>query len=66
MAAIQRSPPRAGRIRPAGEQVVPRDEDAFEELRALVEARDKFLEEHPELKPLQEEINRIMRNVGSS
>jgi len=39
--------------------------DAFERLRQAVEARDAFLKEHPELQPLQDEITRLMRQMGS-
>ncbi len=41
------------------------DDSAFERIRKAVEARDAFLREHPELQPLQDEITRLMRNMGS-
>lgn len=38
----------------------------FEKIKEAVEKRDLFLEEHPELLPLQEEINEVLRKAGSS
>jgi hypothetical protein len=46
-------------------QGTPSQDDAFEKIRKAVEARDAFLKEHPELQPLQDEITRLMRNMGS-
>lgn len=37
----------------------------FEKIRELVEQRDKFLEEHPELYELQEQINKVLRDAGN-
>ncbi len=39
--------------------------ERFEKIRKAVEDRDCFLEEHPELKPLQEEIEKCLRGAGS-
>ncbi len=41
------------------------DEERFERIRKAVEARDRFLAEHPELQPLQDEINRLTKNMDS-
>ncbi len=41
------------------------DEESFERIRKAVEARDRFLKEHPELQPLQEEITALMQKLGS-
>ena len=38
----------------------------FNKIKRLVEKRDKFLEEHPELRPLQEEINEELRKAGNN
>ena len=40
-------------------------DDRFERIRKAVEARDAFLRDHPELQPLQDEINRLMHNMGT-
>jgi hypothetical protein len=40
-------------------------DDAFKRIRKAVEARDKFLREHPELQAMQDEITRLMRNMGT-
>ncbi len=40
-------------------------QDIFERIRKAVEEREKFLEEHPELRPLQEEIERRTKNAGT-
>ncbi len=39
--------------------------ERFEKIRKAVGDRDRFLEEHPELKPLQEEIEKRLRSAGS-
>jgi uncharacterized protein Yka (UPF0111/DUF47 family) len=39
--------------------------ERFEKIRKAVEDLDRFLEEHPELKPLQEEIEKRLRGAGS-
>ncbi len=39
--------------------------EAFDRIRKAVEARDRFLQDHPELQPLQDEITRLMREMGS-
>jgi len=38
----------------------------FEKIRKAVEARDRFLAEHPELASFQKEIERRLRNAGST
>ena len=37
----------------------------FKKIRNAVAERDSFLAEHPELQPLQEEIERRLRGAGS-
>ena len=37
----------------------------FERIKELVAQRDTFLAEHPELQPLQDEINQILSKSGS-
>ena len=39
--------------------------ERFEEIRNAVEARDRFLKEHPHLIPFQEEIERRLKAAGS-
>ncbi len=39
--------------------------DLFGNIKKAVDARNKFLEEHPELKDFQKEIEKEMRNAGS-
>lgn len=37
----------------------------FNKIKEAVQKRDEFLREHPELEPLQDEINQLMKNAGS-
>jgi len=39
--------------------------ERFEKIQKAVEARDRFLAEHPELMPFQKEIERLLRCAGS-
>ncbi len=41
------------------------NQEAFDRIRKAVDARDRFLRDHPELQPLQDEITRLMRDMGS-
>ena len=40
-------------------------ENRFKVIKDLVEKRDKYLAEYPELQPLQDEINEVLLNAGS-
>ncbi|MCK4304758.1 MAG: hypothetical protein KAY24_11025 [Candidatus Eisenbacteria sp.] len=42
------------------------DDSAFDRIHRVVEARNQFLKEHPELQPLQDEINLLLQKMGSS
>lgn len=37
----------------------------FNQIKEAVQKRDEFLKEHPELLPLQEEINQLLAKAGS-
>lgn len=37
----------------------------FNKIKEAVQKRDEFLREHPELEPLQEEINALLMNAGN-
>jgi len=37
----------------------------FNQIKEAVQKRDEFLQEHPELMPLQEEINRLLLKAGN-
>jgi hypothetical protein len=37
----------------------------FKKIHEAVKKRDEFLNEHPELKPLQEEISQILNSAGT-
>lgn len=37
----------------------------FNKIKEAVAKRDAFLAEHPELQPLQDKINEVLRNAGS-
>lgn len=39
--------------------------ERFEKIQKAVEARDRFLAEHPQLMPFQKEIERLLRCAGS-
>jgi len=37
----------------------------FNQIKEAVQKRDEFLREHPELVPMQEEINTVLKNAGN-
>ncbi len=37
----------------------------FNQIKEAVQKRDEFLQQHPELLPMQEEINRLLMNEGN-
>ena len=39
--------------------------ERFEEIRKAVEERDRYLKEHPDLIPFQEEIEKRLKSAGS-
>lgn len=38
----------------------------FNKIREAVEKRDEYLKEHPELQPLQDEINKLLKDAGNN
>ena len=38
----------------------------FNKIKEAVRQRDDFLEEHPELQPLQDEINEVLKKAGKN
>lgn len=38
----------------------------FNQIKKLVEERDRFLSEHPELQPLQDEINLLLSKAANT